>query len=103
MAWTERTGWLETVAATAVVIALLGGCGRRATEADCELIVDRSVELQMKEMKANDPGSIQKTQTQLKAELSDQIKDCVGRRVTDSMMGCVRKATSSVELEKCVK
>jgi hypothetical protein len=79
------------------------GCGRRATDADCQLIVDRSVELQMKDMKDTDPASIEKTQAQLRSELADQIRDCVGRRVTDSMMSCVQKAQTSAELEACVK
>src|SRR5579863_2112805 len=91
------------LAAALALVTLVVGCGRRATDADCQLIVDRSVELQMKEMKDNDPDNIQKTQAQLRAELADQIRDCVGRRVTDSMMSCVQKAQTSSELEACVK
>lgn len=91
------------LAAALALVTLVVGCGRRATDADCQLIVDRSVELQMKEMKDNDPDNIQKTQAQLRAELADQIRDCVGRRVTDSMMSCVQKAQTSSGLEACVK
>jgi hypothetical protein len=91
------------VAVLALASSLGFGCGRRATDADCQLIVDRSVELQMKDMKDTDPDTIAKTQAQLRGELADQIKDCVGRRVTDSMMACVQKAQTSSELEACVK
>lgn len=78
-------------------------CGRKANEADCQLIVDRSVELQMKEMEKSEREAIEKRQQQLRKELEGEMKDCVGRRVTDKMMACVRAAQSSADLEKCVK
>ena len=93
-------------AAVVVVVALslvIAGCGRKATEADCQLIVDRSVELQMKEMEHAEKEQIEKRQKALRAELEGEMKDCVGRRVTDKMMSCVQNATSSSDLEKCVK
>ena len=39
-------------------VEIIGGSGRRATDADCKLIVDRSVELQMKEMSESDARAI---------------------------------------------
>jgi len=81
----------------------LAGCGRRATEADCQLIVDKSVELQMKEMEKTDPVAIQKRQDALRHELEPEMKECVGRRITDKMMACVKGAQQSADLETCVK
>ncbi len=89
--------------AAAVVLPILAGCGRKATEADCQLILDRSVELQMKEMEKADPSAIQKRQEALRQELAADMKDCVGRRITEKMMSCVKSAPSSSELEKCVR
>jgi hypothetical protein len=84
------------------VAAWLSGCGRHATESDCALLIDRSVELQMKELRIGDPEAIVKRQEQLRRELQGEMKDCVGRRVTDTMMACVRRASSPAELEGCI-
>jgi hypothetical protein len=82
----------------------LAACGRHATQADCQLIVDRSVELQMKETGVeNDASAIQKRKEQVRAELDDEIKNCETRRVTDKTMACVRDATSSAELDQCLR
>jgi len=98
-----RSSRLLVVAALVSLGVVLGGCGRRATEADCQLIVDKSVELQMKEMEKTDPVAIQKRQDALRHELEPEMKECVGRRITDKMMACVRAAQQSADLETCVK
>jgi hypothetical protein len=81
----------------------VAACGRRATHADCELIVDRSVELKMKELNKGDPAAIASREAQIRSELEPSIKACEGRRVTDKTMACVRVAKSSEELEACLK
>jgi type IV pilus biogenesis protein CpaD/CtpE len=87
----------------ALACALLAGCGRRATSNDCQLIVDKSVELQMKQMSLTDPSAIQKREQLVRSELDEQMKSCEGRRVTDRMMACVRTASSSEEIESCLR
>lgn len=94
-------------AATFVALAALAlplpGCGRRATQADCQLIVDRSVELQMKEMSETDPAAVAKREADVRAQLEDEIKSCErDRRVTERTMSCVQKATTTMELDKCL-
>jgi hypothetical protein len=81
----------------------LAGCGRRATQQDCQLIVDRSVELRLKGDSETDPQVIAKREVAVRAELDDKIKSCESRRVTDRMMACVRSATRSEELEECLR
>jgi hypothetical protein len=92
-----------TVAAAALVASTSVGCGRRATELDCQLIVDKSVELQLRETNQTSPDAIQKREEQVRAELQDEIKSCEGRRVTDKTIACVRAATSTGELDKCLR
>lgn len=82
---------------------LLLGCGRPATEADCQLIIDRNVEVQMKAMKLEDRDLIAKKQQELRTAMKDELKDCVGRRVTDSMMRCVKSADTAEEITKCIR
>jgi hypothetical protein len=79
------------------------GCGRRATQADCQLIVDRSVELQMKGMSLTDGIAVQKREQQVRASLQTEIESCEGRRVTERMMTCVRAAPTTAELDQCLR
>jgi hypothetical protein len=86
-----------------LALALLG-CGRRATRADCQLIVDRSVEIQLKERSENDPKAIAKREAEVRAELDDEIASCErNRRVTDKMMACVQSASTTSDLGKCLQ
>ena len=89
---------------TLVCLAIvLFGCGRKATEADCQLIVDQNVTVQMKALSITDPALIAKKQDELKLELAGEMKDCVGRRVSDSMMACVKGAQTSEEIQRCLR
>jgi hypothetical protein len=84
-------------------VAVAAGCGRRATEEDCRLIVDRSVELQMKEMSQSDATAIAEREQRVRAALEDQIKACETRRVTSKTMACVRAASTMKELDACLR
>jgi hypothetical protein len=79
------------------------GCGRRATPADCQLIVDRSVELQSREADENDPATLKEREARIRAALAPEITECESRRVTDRTMACVQAANSSKELETCLR
>jgi hypothetical protein len=82
---------------------ILCACGRRATAADCQLIVDRSVELQLKELSESDAAAIAKREREVRAELGGEIRACESRRVTDRTMACVRSASSTQELDRCLR
>lgn len=99
------TAWsTAAVAALLVASCLFGaGCGRRATELDCQLIVDKSVELQLRETNQTDREAIEKREQQVRAELQDEIKSCEGRRVTEHTMDCVHAASTTQELDKCLR
>jgi len=78
-------------------------CGRRATPADCQLIVDRSVELQLREFSETSAEAIAAREREVRAALQDEIKSCESRRVSDKTMACVRSAASTQELDKCLR
>lgn len=86
-------------------VLLLGvaACGRPATREDCELIIDRNVELQMKQMQITDQPSIDKRKAEIRATMSDQLNGCIGKRVTDKMMNCVKKAQTADEIDQCLR
>ncbi|MBX3186452.1 MAG: hypothetical protein KF819_05520 [Labilithrix sp.] len=82
---------------------LLAGCGRKATRADCEMVVDRNVELQLRKMGVNDSAVIEKRREEMRASMRDDIEKCVGKRVTDGMMSCVQSAETAEQIDKCLK
>jgi hypothetical protein len=89
-----------------VLVALvfgLAGCGRKATRADCELVVDRNIEVKLRADGVTDPDVIQKRKDELRGSLTDDIDRCVGKRVTDSMMACVRTAETAEQIDKCLR
>jgi hypothetical protein len=79
------------------------GCGRRATPLDCQLIVDKSVEIELRQSNETSPDAIQKREEQVRGELQDELKSCEGRRVTDPIMACVHAARTTEELDACLR
>jgi hypothetical protein len=75
------------------------GCGRPATKADCEHIVERIVELELKQAKVTDAEDVREQMTETKAAFRQRAMDqCVGKRITDRALTCVRTAKTSKEL-----
>lgn len=94
---------MTRTAGIASVVLVLCACGRPATREDCELIIDRNVELQMKQMQITDPALIEKRKGEIRSTMSDQLKGCVGKRVTDKTMTCVKTAASAEEIDQCLR
>lgn len=88
-----------------VIIAVVGltGCGRKATRADCELVVDKNVEVKLKADGLTDAALVQKRKEELRASLKEDIDKCVGKRVTDGMLECVKGAESVEQIDKCLR
>ena len=89
---------LSSAARACLLLALVAtGCGRKATESDCQKIVRRVVELEMAKLApdGNVAAEVKATQEALKQRAQ---KLCVGRRVTESSLRCVDEAKSAQEL-----
>ena len=84
------------------LVALLG-CGRKATRDDCEVVVDKNVELQLKALGVTDPAIVTKRREEMRAAMRDDIDKCVGKRVTDGMMVCVKNAETADKIDKCLR
>jgi hypothetical protein len=87
----------------ACLLACLLGCGRKATRADCEAVVDKNVEVKLKAEGIADPSVIDKRKAELRASLRDDIDRCVGKRVTDGMLSCVKGAETAEQIDKCLR
>jgi len=86
-----------------VCVLVLAGCGRKATREDCEVVVDRNVELQLKALGVVDPAVVAKRREEMRASMKEDIDKCVGKRVTDGMMGCVKAAETAEKIDKCLR
>lgn len=85
------------------VLLCLAGCGRKATRADCEAVVDKNVEVKLNADGVTDPPLVAKRKDELRESLKDDIDKCVGKRVTDGMMACVKNAETAEQIDKCLR
>ncbi len=82
----------------------IAGCGHPATEQECEDIFRRSAEIELRAQDISDPAQIEERIAEAKAAKGEALmKDCVGKRITDSAMQCVRGAETADELDACLK
>jgi hypothetical protein len=85
------------------------GCGHPASEAECRVILERIVELELKSQKVNDPAEIAKRRNEslglaVDGGRSDLLDGCIGRHITDRALACVRNAETSAEVtEDCLQ
>jgi len=84
------------------VLAL--GCGRPATVQDCEQIIARVTELELKQASITDPAVVEEQVAKSKTAFKDQaMSQCVGRRVTKEFMACIANAATAPQLlEECL-
>lgn len=78
---------------------LATGCGHPATVQECEEIIAHVARLEMKaNLGASNEKAILAEIDATKRELRDStMKDCVGKRITNKALECVRKATTADE------
>ncbi|HEX3597855.1 MAG TPA: hypothetical protein VHU80_22255, partial [Polyangiaceae bacterium] len=79
--------------------ALLVGCGRPATQAECDEIVGRIAELEIRDTAPAASAEVQKQVAETKQAFQAKSKrECVGRRITSRAIGCVRSAKTAEEI-----
>lgn len=80
-------------------LSLTLGCGRPATVDDCERIISRVAELELKEVEVSDKAVVQAQIEGTQAAFRDRMmSDCVGRRLRQSSLDCVNRATSASQV-----
>jgi hypothetical protein len=88
---------------------VVSACGHPATEAECQTIVERIVELELKAQKVTDPVEVAKRRGEglgLSGDggRSEVLQGCVGRHITDRALACVRRAESASEItDRCLQ
>lgn len=67
------------------------------------MIVDRNIEVKLRADGVSDPAVIQKRKDEIRPTLKEDIDKCVGKRVTESMMTCVKTAETAEQIDKCLR
>ena len=65
--------------------------------------MNKSFELGLKESAGSDMTTIRQREADVRAELDEKITSCESRRVTEKTMACVRAATTTGDLDKCLR
>jgi hypothetical protein len=89
------------VIAVIAVIASAGGCGRKATVEDCEQIVRRIAELELKDVVPKEElgNEVQQAEQSFRERA---LADCVGRRITEKSLACLATAkTAEAVIDDC--
>ena len=86
--------------------ALALGCGHPATAQECEEIADRVTELELASSPVGrDPDTAKEQLERTRSWVKEsQLKSCVGRRITEHAMQCVRVAKNAQEItDRCFR
>jgi hypothetical protein len=92
-----------------IAVAMLGAvaCGHPASETECQAILDRIVELELKAQRVTDPAEIAKRRKESLGGAgpgANVLQGCVGKHITDRALACVRSAETSAEItDRCLQ
>jgi hypothetical protein len=75
-------------------------CGHPATPQECEEIVERVARLELKQANLSPETFAQELKVAKDSFRKDMTKRCIGRRITDKAMACVRQATRAEQIEE---
>jgi pyruvate-formate lyase len=79
--------------ATLVTVVTTAGCGRhRATPLECRAILDRLVQLELKESGYRDPNLVVRWQRELGDRFETELRACGALRVRDNLLSCLASA-----------
>lgn len=94
-----------TLRACAAFGAFVGvACGHPASKDDCEVIFARSAEVEILAKNVTDPNEIARAVADARVSKGQAaIQDCVGKRITDDALRCVREAKAGIDLDRCLQ
>lgn len=87
--------WIWCTAAT-LALSSVAGCGvERATEADCVEILERIVELEIRELGYIDPALSERYQQSMRARYTSRVEQCVGRPIPADALQCIHQVDTA--------
>jgi hypothetical protein len=89
------------VLTSSLLLACAAGCVHSATESECQMILEKNVEIALRGTDKVDPVTFAKKKLEYQAEFGAELKNCVGKRVTTSVVACIQTAQTDADLKKC--
>jgi hypothetical protein len=96
---------VTSVVFAAVALVTLGACsGRRATEGDCQAILDRLVDIELREEGYMDPALSERWHATARTRFAAELAACRERRLPEGALACVARATTAEEVaHRCLR
>ncbi|MEP7125751.1 MAG: hypothetical protein ABJE95_32775 [Byssovorax sp.] len=91
-------------AALVLLSAALAGCGHPATREECDQLLAKSAEIELRGQNVSDPATIADRTAAARATPKgvDFAAQCLGKRITQGALDCVRKATTPEQFDHCL-
>lgn len=88
-----------------LALVIVAGCGNgRASRDDCAAILDRIVELELRERGFRDPALVARKREELRRTFAPELARCDGRRLPKDALACVHEARSAEEVShRCLR
>jgi hypothetical protein len=88
-----------------LLFAAPAACRRhRMSPDDCQVVLDRITELELRERGFRDPALAARRKREMRARFSSELGGCTGRRVHPEALSCVQAAQSAEELShRCLR
>jgi hypothetical protein len=94
-------GW--PLLSAVIAAAVLCGCGHPANRAECDELFAKNAEIELRAQRVTDPKLIaDRTDAARTADGEAFSGRCVGKRITDRALACVRRATTAEQLDRCL-
>lgn len=78
-------------------------CGHPATREECELLLEKSAELELEGQNITDPAVVsERIGAYKQARGDDVIAGCLGKTMTHAALACVRRAESAEAFDRCL-
>jgi hypothetical protein len=86
-----------------LLLLLVAGCGHPASRAECDELFAKNAEIELRAQRVTDPKVIEERTAAAKAAEGDAfVGRCVGKRITERALACVRRATSAEQIDRCL-
>lgn len=100
----SRPRSIRWCAALVLGSATLAGCGHPATREECDQLLAKSAEIELRGQSVTDPKMIAERTSAARAtprgvEFASQ---CIGKRITAGALECVSKATTAEQFDHCL-
>ncbi len=91
------------IAGLACATLLVSGCGHPATEKECREILRVAAQLELKSHLEDSKQLIDQETAAIEAQMKGpMMENCVGKRITEGALACMRTAKTADELfEEC--